>query len=1729
MNNAEDLTKAMDMAKESIGSVDEEVAVVMDSFEKRVEVMKNAWSSLANTTLDSDLVKGVIDFTTSTIKLMDACGGLVPVLGAVGVALAVLKFAPIASAVKSFATMLGLAIPVASGLTVSVTALNVALSAGIIGLASVAIMGLGYAFKYASEHNKRLAEAVTETTNRITELNGEIATLNNIENKTDAQKEKLKLLNEELVIREKILEKQKQEQAQALAGKAGETNLDKYNARKNSTAGMTGLSANGTGYLGDITSNINEIKNLENEIEKLREKQNGLSEEDKKYIKIQDEINDKLNLVREKRLSLGEAINSLQENYKYLSEEQQKSFDGLQQGAEETIASVDKLTGDFDVQDIIDNNRSALETLLAKQKEVSNSTERTTDSTIDYEVEAKKLNISVSDLKASLLVLSQEQNNITNSTKESTKAMADANEVFASMVGTLPTESSEIELLNTILKDLENGVVPAEEGLEKLNEKFPNLLVGCKSLADGISKISSKISEIKFDEVTNNISDLTGILEDLEAGNGITASSFKKLSENFPELLGYMSDEATLTKAISNEMEELKNTQNDAYKNMLLNSEEYYNNNIKNNEEASSQILANVNQLYQNVASGCSELFSNLSLAYEGDSKNWKSLAQGKASVEEQLINKLGMAWKTHFGNLMTNYAKVTSAFAQVTPEFDEGKFRSDLQANREQYAKDNPLSLTNDFLSHQMEESLVAKAKKDFEAQSAPYMEFLRQQEKAKQALENTFADISFDMVDIKVGGAKSSNGSGSGSSSSSEKYPSYISSLYEEIIDSIMEGQEKLERTITNTNSKIELAQIQGNDGVSAFINNISKVRDELEEFSKVGNVDFTVRPKVDSSVMQQAGWNFEDGGYATTFTQGEFLWQGDEENGQYVYVHYTPILPDGTVLTSNELDNYLHNTLEHSQNILDNDNLNIVMKVDETSLSEEEIKNFLNTGAMTSQVENFIQECSKWDDMVHTAQEQFYEGAVDLSREGIQALIETGKIGVDSEIALRSQQEQLYKQRVDSLKKATEDIIEVRRKAVQELNSKGYTELKNLDLTNLTELELEKALKEIEIQIDKANTSDNAKLKANLDYKKNLISDLGNSIIKANEQINQLASDTLTANKDLMSIQSENLDRVFDIKIRALEREEKILDIRKSMLVEDGGEYDKAEKDSTKILQLNQRTLDILASKRKACEEQIREYRKLGYDDESEKIQGLIDKWASYEQARLAMVKQIAETERQNKIDATQKQLDDLNKSKGYMKDLLSLTINMLKKETEEKKEALKEQYDNKKEALKDEYEAEKDALKKKLDLLKEEADARKKALDKEKDERDYNEEVAEKQREISKIKQQITELSLDDSLSSKKKKKQLEEELKNKQAELDKIQYNHSIDLQKEAIDEELELQEDKINKQLEALEDQHKKELEAEENKYKAQLKVYEDYLKNQSKLKEEASRLIESKEQGFYERLKTYAMDYTDTTQAEFENCWNKAYEALEKYGAKQGDVLATIEQMTQSIITLTDEMERLNETTYNDFINDNPNTNNDDYKFAGDSVGSSNKTDSSEKYGGLVDKSAREKFRDEQLEKMISLGDQMKNADPNTIKNLKAQQAEIAKTIGAYMQGNTYYIMIDGKKYPIRNAVGIRTRHQGIETGEVGSPYGQFKLKSNEELNKLLDGEIVLNEGQSQKINDIVKSLAQNNGVGKVAQVTIDMHDFNVTEDTLPDLKKFIKEQIPKVINDKLFSKGIK
>ena len=150
------------------------------------------------------------------------------------------------------------------------------------------------------------------------------------------------------------------------------------------------------------------------------------------------------------------------------------------------------------------------------------------------------------------------------------------------------------------------------------------------------------------------------------------------------------------------------------------------------------------------------------------------------------------------------------------------------------------------------------------------------------------------------------------------------------------------------------------------------LTKIAQSMQKKYGKGNVDLTNRPFVSGETMRKAGYNVGENDISTVYTSTEFIWQGDEENGEYVAVHFTPILPNGEVLTEEEMARYLHNTLEGSTNILSADTEGLVLKVDTgLNLTEEDIAS-LKTGEYTDAMKAAIASADTWDEGLHRAQE-------------------------------------------------------------------------------------------------------------------------------------------------------------------------------------------------------------------------------------------------------------------------------------------------------------------------------------------------------------------------------------------------------------------------------------------------------------------------------------------------------------------------------------------------------------------------------------------------------------------------------------------------------------------------------------------------------------------------------------------------------------------------------------
>lgn len=115
--------------------------------------------------------------------------------------------------------------------------------------------------------------------------------------------------------------------------------------------------------------------------------------------------------------------------------------------------------------------------------------------------------------------------------------------------------------------------------------------------------------------------------------------------------------------------------------------------------------------------------------------------------------------------------------------------------------------------------------------------------------------------------------------------------------------------------------------------------EVKKELEKYNKEDTIDFTVRPVIDDSKLATKGWGEATGNKATVASVTRYSEDFDLEAGRAIVV--TPILPNGEVLTEEEVDEYI-------LKMFNGEEIDVDIKMGEFDGKnyKEEASNFANT---------------------------------------------------------------------------------------------------------------------------------------------------------------------------------------------------------------------------------------------------------------------------------------------------------------------------------------------------------------------------------------------------------------------------------------------------------------------------------------------------------------------------------------------------------------------------------------------------------------------------------------------------------------------------------------------------------------------------------------------------------------------------------------------------------------
>ena len=197
---------------------------------------------------------------------------------------------------------------------------------------------------------------------------------------------------------------------------------------------------------------------------------------------------------------------------------------------------------------------------------------------------------------------------------------------------------------------------------------------------------------------------------------------------------------------------------------------------------------------------------------------------------------------------------------------------------------------------------------------------------------------------------------------------------------------AQETVGLTLTQTINRFKSSEESSLDELKQFYQDAIDKRNELYSGENyVGNVDINNRPVVIN----------DDGSYSTTSTAFQEKWVGDEENGHYIIAHFTPILPDGTVLDEDSLNEYIDKILNSDDPMeadkVENGGKGIVYKVD-TEINGKEI----NDGNL----EDAFGIADAWDVDMHNLQDKMYANEAEIKSQ-----IENFEGGIDGSQTIKN----------------------------------------------------------------------------------------------------------------------------------------------------------------------------------------------------------------------------------------------------------------------------------------------------------------------------------------------------------------------------------------------------------------------------------------------------------------------------------------------------------------------------------------------------------------------------------------------------------------------------------------------------------------------------------------------------------------------------------------------------
>lgn len=204
IKNYDMYAEMLDKVADSAGSADQEVEIMLSSWESKTNILQNKWTEFISHLVDTDTVKGGIDILTDAVEVLDSDFGHV-IVTAGGVITSLYGIATAAGAIKKASAAFNLA-------SLNPWVIAIAGVAAVIGIAAEATKNLRKSYE-------ELDAEIAENTNQIEKNKQKIEEINNLswDEKTAsilAERDALAKENKELERQNELLNERKKRKAE---------------------------------------------------------------------------------------------------------------------------------------------------------------------------------------------------------------------------------------------------------------------------------------------------------------------------------------------------------------------------------------------------------------------------------------------------------------------------------------------------------------------------------------------------------------------------------------------------------------------------------------------------------------------------------------------------------------------------------------------------------------------------------------------------------------------------------------------------------------------------------------------------------------------------------------------------------------------------------------------------------------------------------------------------------------------------------------------------------------------------------------------------------------------------------------------------------------------------------------------------------------------------------------------------------------------------------------------------------------------------------------------------------------------------------------------------------------------------------------------------------------------------------------------------------------------------